>query len=222
MGTKAEMVALIQSYTTNDDDDFVDHIPDFVRASEDRIWYFIEVPKFKKTVTGICAIGEEMLALPDDYLAMGSLWTTDTQFRPIDLKDETYLREVYPNQAATARPKVFAQKDDDTVFLAPVPDIAYPLQMTYYYKPPSLMTLADDAESWLSKNAFETLKFGALMEAGIYLKLEETSVYAEYEKNFLSCLTGLKNLGEVRLRKDINRGGEKRGAPQPQPPGGSA
>lgn len=210
MGTKAELVELIQAYTTNDEDGFVAHIPDFVKASEDRIWYFIEVPKFKKTVTSLCVVDEEMLGMPDDYLAMGSLWTTDGGFRPIDLKDETYLREVYPDQTATARPKVFAQKDDDTVFLAPVPDSAYPLQMTYYYKPPSLTTLGDDDETWLSKNAFETLKFGALMEAGIYLKLQETEVYAEYEKNFIGCLTGLKNLGEVRLRKDINRGGEKR------------
>lgn len=212
MGTKDELIAILQDYTTNDADKFQSHIPDFIRASEERIWYFIQVPKFRKTVTGLCEIGDELLGLPDDFLAMASLWTTTGGFQAVDNKDETYIREVYPDQSARARPKVYAQQDDDTVLLAPVPDIAYPVQMTYFYKPPSLADQVGAGTTWLSTKSFEALKFGALMEAAIYMKKQSgvDPMGDEYEKQFMACLTGLANLGEVRLRKDVNRGGEKR------------
>lgn len=214
MGTKAELYTLLKDYTTNDEDGFITHIPDFVRASEERIWYFIQVPKFRKTVTGMASADEELLNLPGDFLAIATLWATPNgEFHPIDLKDESYLREVFPDPSVTGLPRVFAQRDDDTVILAPPPDQDYPLNMTYFYKPPSLVDQAEGGTTWLSLHSFEALKFGALMEAAIYMKKQSgvDPMGDEYEKQFMACLTGLKNLGEVRLRKDVNRGGERKG-----------
>lgn len=210
MGTRAELEQILVDYLTNDEASFVEHIPDFIRASEERIWFLVQVPKFRKTDTAlVCTIDSEQLALPEDYLALASLFVVDSGFQPVDLKDETYLREVFPDQTATARPRVAAQLDDDTVILAPVPDVAYPLQMTYFYKPPSLTTLAEDGETWLSTKAFEVLKYGAMSEAAIYMKKQD-EMSATYEEQFITNITMLANLGEVRLRKDVNRGGEKR------------
>lgn len=212
MGTRAELIALIEDYTDNDEESFLERIPDFIRSAEERIWYFIQVPKFRKSVTGLMTADQELLNLPDDFLAMAALFVTSPSFLPVDNKDETYIREVYPDRTATARPRAYAQQDDDTILLGPVPDQAYPVQMTYFYKPASLADEADAGTTWLSTKAFETLKFGVLLESGIYMKMQDTAVYAEYEKQFTACLTGLANLGEVRLRKDVNRGGEKRRA----------
>jgi len=209
MTTKEKFETDILDYMINDEETFLAHIPDFMRAAEEKIWYFIQLPKFKKTVTGVCVVGEEMLNLPDDFLAMALLGTTDGQYRALDNKDESYLREVFPDIAIRDRPRAYAQMDNDTIIVAPVPDLSYTLRMTYFYKPPSITTLAADGETWLSTRAYETLKYGALMEASIFMKMQDTAIFAEYEKSFMTSLTGLKNLGEVRLRRDIYKGGEK-------------
>lgn len=216
MTTLATITSDIELYTTYDDPDFVAMIPRFIKASEERCWFFVQLPDYQRNVTGTFTIGNPYLQLPDDFLACASLAVILASGAYVYLlpKETSYIREVYPTPSSTGQPTCYAlfsaDSDDTTILVGPTPDIAYNTAMQYFYKPPSLVT--DTTGTWLSINAYDTLLMGALSEASVYLKKVAgiDNMGDTYEQRFLVGLQGLKNLGESRDRKDIYRNGEKR------------
>jgi hypothetical protein len=216
--TLAAVTAEIESYTTYDDPAFVAEIPRFIQASEERIWYFVQLPNFQRTVTGSFTSGNQYLQLPDDFLAAASLAIVTPvtgEYVYLLPKDTTYIREVYPTPTSTGFPAVYAlftaDEDDTTIIVGPTPAASYETQLGYYYRPASLVD--QPAGTWLSINAYDCLLYGALSESANFLKKTAgiDSMGDTYEQRFLVGLQGLKNLGETRDKKDTYRNGEKRG-----------
>lgn len=215
MQTLAEMTEQIQLYTTYDDPDFVAEIPRFIQASEERCWYFIQLPAYRDAQVGTMTQGNAYLTLPTGFLAASSLAITlangETKF--LLNKDVEYIREVYPNPTTQGEPFCYAQFEaagNTVVIIGPTPNSAYVTQLNFFYKPESLVD--SPTGTWLSVNAFDTLLYGALSEASNYLKRVAgiDNMGDTYEQRFLVGMQGLKNLGESRDRKDTYRSGEKR------------
>lgn len=213
------MTADLESYTTMDGDnpDFTAEIPRFIGASEERIFFFVQLPFFRKAQTGTLTSGNPYLQLPADFLAPSSLSITI----PVTLetvfllnKDVEYIREVYPVATSTGVPFAYAlfdaDEDDTTIIIGPTPAASYACQLNYFYKPASLVDVPTG--TWLSVNAYDTLLYGALSEASNWMKRNGgvDNMADTYEQRFIVGLQGLKNLGEARDRKDTYRGGEKR------------
>ena len=216
--TLGDLKADILSYTTYEDPDFLAMRNSFIRSAEERIWYVVQLPFFKKNVTGAMTAGNPYLQLPDDFLAPESLAiTVSSEYRFLLNKDVNYIREVYPNPSTTGVPTCYAlftaDNDDTTILVGPTPTASYASELHYYYRPASITTGDDDANTtWLSEHAYDTLRYGALAEAANWMK--RTSgidvMGDEYEKRFALGVKGLQTLGEARDRKDTYRGGEKR------------
>ncbi len=208
--TYAEMTQDIQDYTSYDETSFVAHIPDFIKAAEERIWYYVYLLTFRRNSTGLFNADWEYLQTPSDFLATASLAVIENgEHKYLDVKDVSFIREAYPNRASTGRPRYYAMFDEDTFLVGPTPDQAYNVELHYYYRPPSLVGAAGNT-SWLSINAEATLRYGALMEAANYLKRTAgiDAMGEEYEKQFVLGLNGLKKLGEVRVKRDAYRSGQ--------------
>lgn len=218
MGTYADMISDIELYTEyGDNADFVTSIPTFIKAAEERIFYFVQLPFFKKGATGTFTISNPYLDLPTDFLAAASLTITIAGVSTTLLnKDVTYIREVYPSVASTGVPTCYALFDNNTILVGPTPAAAYATQLDYFYRPTSLTAGAAGGTTWLSEWAYNTLLYGALAEAANWMKRNAgIDIMAEqYDQRFLVGLQGLKNLGESRDRKDTYRSGEKRIAEQ--------
>lgn len=216
-GTYGDLTADIVAYTTYDSDDFVAQIPSFVREAEERIWYFVQIPNYRRNVTGSFDDGDPYLALPTDFLAAASLAVISALgvYTYLLNKDPNFIREVFPNPATTGVPYCYGLFDNATIIIGPSPDASYSAELNYYYKPASL-TVGDDPANttWLSLNAYDTLLYGALTEASTYLKKNSgvDNMGDEYEKRFVIGVKNLQNLGESRDRKDTYRAGEKRRA----------
>lgn len=216
MTTLAQLTADILSYTNYDEAGFVSQIPRFVQSSEERIFYFIQLPAFRRAVTGSLTLGNGYLQLPTDFLASASLAIILSTGAYVFLlnKDVSYIREVYPNPATLGQPAAYAlftaDDVDTTILIGPTPDQSYAVQLDYFYKPPSLVD--NPTGTWLSENAYDTLLYGALSEASNYLKKTQgiDDMGTTYEQRFQIGLATLKNLGESRDRKDTYRSGEKR------------
>jgi len=220
--TLADATAQILSYTTYDSDDFVAEIPQFIRTSEERIWFVCQLPYFRKAQTGNMTSGNPYLQLPTDFLAASSLSLLNP---PGDAdafllnKDVEYIRQVFPDPTATGVPFCYAWFDVDintpTIIIGPTPDDDYSVQLNYFYRPQSLTASPSDTTgTWLSNNAFDTLLMGALSESAVWLKKNAgiDNMGDVYEGRFVAGLAALKNLGESRDRKDTYRSGEKRKA----------
>lgn len=216
MATLAALTADIEAYVTYDEAEFVAEIPRFIKASEERIWFFVQLPNFRRAVTGNLTASNAYLQLPDDFLAPASLaiiLSTGVYVYLLN-KDVSFIREVYPDPTDTGQPFAYAlftaDENDTTIIVGPTPDQSYDCQLNYFYKPGSLVD--NPSGTWLSVNAYDTLLYGALSEAANYLKKTQgiDDMGNTYEQRFQIGLATLKNLGESRDRKDTYRSGEKR------------
>jgi len=204
--TLATLKTAIQDYTDNSETSFVTHLPDFIKAAEEKIFKGVDLDIFRRNVTSAFTSSDEFLSVPSDYLASFSLQITSTGSESFLLqKDVNYLREYTPASTTTGLPKYYARFDTDNFIVAPTPNSNYTLELHYYYRPTSI-TASSDGTSWLGTNAPFALLYGSLIEAYYYMK-GEPDVIAQYEKNYVFYIQRLKDLGEARENTDGYRVG---------------
>ena len=194
--TYSELKSLIQNYLQNTETQFVSDLPSIIKQAEERILKTIQLPVFRKNVSGTLTSGNEYLATPTDFLDNFSLSFTSSGSQTFLLfKDVNFIREAYPNSSTTGTPKHYALFDDGTFIIGPTPDSSYAVELHYFYRPASITAGADSGTTWLSDNAENALLYGSLLEAYIYMK-GEPDLISVYQQRFLQALARLKNLGE--------------------------
>lgn len=218
MATLADLISDVQSYTTYSEDEYVAMIPSFIREAETRVFYTVQLPNFRKNVTGNFTAANQYLELPSDFLAPASLAVILSTGDYVYLlnKDVNFMRECFPNPTVTGVPSHYALFDADAsntaIIVGKTPDQNYATELHYFYKPASLADGGADGTTWLSVHAYDALLYGTLDESATWMKRNSgiDNMGDVYGQRFLMALQGLKNLGEARDRKDVYRSGEKR------------
>jgi len=200
----------IQDYTQNTESTFVTNLPTVIKQAEDRIVKSVELPNFRKNVTGTFTNGNQYLATPSDYLYPFSLAVLDgsNNYSYLISADVSFIREAYPSASSTGTPKHYAQFDDTTFIVGPSPSSALNVELHYYYIPQSI-TASSDGTSWLGTNAPELLLYASLIEAYTFMK-GEPDIMANYEKRFQEALQKLTLLSDGYNRKDAYRDGQRK------------
>ena len=205
--TKATLTTAIQDYTDNSETTFVNNIPNFVKAAEEKILKSVDFDYFRKNVTSSLTSSDQFLTVPDDYLASFSLQITTSGSESFLLqKDVNFLREYTPASSTTGLPKYYARFDENNFILAPTPNSNYAIELHYFYRPASLTAGADGGTTWLSTNAPFALLYGSLVEAYSFMK-GEPDVLQNYNGLYTQYLERLKDLGEARENTDGYRVG---------------
>ena len=205
--TKATLTTAIQDYTDNSETTFVNNIPNFIKASEEKILKSVDLDYFRKNVTSALTSSDEFLTVPSDYLASFSLQITTSGSESFLLqKDVNFLREYTPASTTTGLPKYYARFDEDNFILAPTPNSNYTVQLNYFYRPASLTAGSDSGTTWVSTNAPFALLYGSLVEAYTFMK-GEPDVIQNYNGLFTQYLERVKDLGEARENTDGYRVG---------------
>lgn len=219
MPTLGDLKVAVEEYTTYSEPTFLVSINSFIRAAEERIWFFVQLPNFRKNLVSSFTLGAQYQDLPQDFLASASLAAILPSGEYVYLlnKDVDYIRAVYPNPTTRGEPTHYALFTADNamtqLLIGPTPDLSYGFELNYFYRPESLTEGDIDANTtWLSVHAYDTLLYGALSEAANWMKKSAgiDGMGDTYEQRFVLGLQGLKNLGESRDRKDTYRSGEKR------------
>jgi len=222
--TYTELVAAIQSYTENYEQEFVSYIPTFIQQTETRVYNTVQLPSLRANKTGILTAGNKYLSAPGDFLAVYSLAVIENYGQATEAyhfllnKDVNYIREAYPTPADTGLPQYYAifgpsvssnvATDELTFILGPTPDSGYTVELHYYYYPESITTAAD-GRTWLGDNYDPVLLYGALREAYLYMKGEQDLI-ANVEAKYNEALGQLKRLGDGMERQDAYRSGQTR------------
>ena len=205
--TKATLTTAIQDYTDNSETTFVNNIPNFVKAAEEKILKSVDLDYFRKNVTSALTSSDAFLTVPADYLASFSLQITTSGSESFLLqKDVNFLREYTPASTTTGLPKYYARFDEDNFILAPTPNSNYAIQLNYFYRPASLTAGSDSGTTWVSTNAPFALLYGSLVEAYTFMK-GEPDVIQNYNGLFAQYLERVKDLGEARENTDGYRVG---------------
>jgi len=171
----------IQAYAENTEQLFVANIPVFVQEAETRIYNTVNLPSLRKNVIGNFTAGNQYLALPNDWLANYSLAVLDTTATPTRYqyllnKDVSFLREAFPGATFSSPtyqgtpgglPAYYAlfgsqygNINEMTLMVAPTPDQSYPVEMHYFYYPPTIV------QGQIA--TFGTITGGSLYTNGIY------------------------------------------------------
>ena len=205
--TYAQLKTAIQDYTDNSETTFVNHLNDFIKASEEKLLKSVDLDYFRKNVTSTLTSSDQFLTGPSDYLASFSLQITASGSESFLLqKDVNYLREYTPSATTTGLPKYYARFDENNFILAPTPNSAYTIELHYFYRPASLTAGADGGTTWLSTNAPYALLYGALIEAYTFMK-GEADIIQNYTNLYMQYLERVKDLGEARENTDGYRVG---------------
>ena len=209
------LTTAIQNYMDNTETTFTNTIPTFIQQAEEKILKSVELPVFRKNVTGTASLGNTYLSAPDDFLAPFSLAVIDSSsnYNYLLLKHVSWIRDYTPAVATTGKPLFYALFDNNSFILAPAPNSNYTFELHYFYRPTSLVDSGDNGSTWLSTNASNTLLYGSLVEAAIFMKLPPAEIQT-FDVKYQEGLARLKLLGESKDERDEARYDSLRVPPQ--------
>ena len=217
----AQLSATIQAYSESDEPLFVENIPVFVQASEQRIYNSVQLSYLRKNVTGSVTPSNKYLSAPTDFLSVYSvaIIKANGEYEYLLNKDVNFIRQAYPSPTDTGLPKYYAifgptttggnppeLTNEMSFLLGPTPDIGYSVELHYFFYPESIVTAGT---TWLSDNFDTALLYGAMREAAIFQR-QEPDVVANYEAKYQETLMLLKQLGDGKERQDAYRSGQVR------------
>tara|TARA_Y100000004_G_scaffold19215_1_gene19767 strand:- start:218 stop:877 length:660 start_codon:yes stop_codon:yes gene_type:complete len=200
--TYDELKQAIQDYTENTETTFVNNLPLFIRATEERILKNVQLNLFMANRVGLATTGIQYLGAPSDFLAPFSLSIFNSAAGSdakeyLEFKDLSFIETFHPDYNVTGKPRYYAQFDVGNFILAPTPDVDYDVEVQYLSRPASLTSGAGTGTSWLSENAELAMLYGSLVEAYIFMK-GEPDIMALYNQRFNEAIVGLKMLGEAK------------------------
>jgi len=213
--TYATLKTAIQDYLDNTETTFVNNLDTFIKTTEERILKGVQLPVFRKNVTGRATQGNTYLATPSDFLSPFSLALIDSSgnYSYLLLKHVSWIRDYTPSASTEGLPLYYSQFDDNTFLLAPTPNATLDFELHYNYRPASLTSMQSSEQTWLSDNAPNAMLYGALVEGAVFMK-EAPDTIMLYEQKFQEALALLKVLGEYKDVRDEARNDQLKIQPQ--------
>ncbi len=210
--TYAELVTKIRDYTEVDANVFTATIVNgFILDAEYRILREVDSDNNRKYATATVVASQAYVNTPsvgtDQTLIIREAQIIPTPTAPfyytgpnavVEYRDTGFINE-YNASNATGLPKYFSYWDEDTIVVAPIPDLTYTMQLNYILKPTGLSS--SNTTSYLS-NQFPTgLLYACLVEAYGFLK-GPADMIQFYEQKYQSVLQGFSIEQMGRRRRD--------------------
>ena len=205
--TYTTLTQAVKDYTENTETTFTNNIARFITITEELILRTIQLPDFRKNVTGTLTSGNQYLTVPSDFLFPYSLAYDNSGYTFLIFKDVNFIRELYPVASTTGLPKYYAQFNENSFIVGPTPNANLTVELHYFYEPESI-TVSSDGTSWLGTNAENALLYGTLLQAYIFMK-GEADITQLYQQQFETALGQLKLEGDGYNRTDAYRTGQK-------------
>ena len=212
MTTYSELVDQIRSYTETSSDVLTTTVVnDFINQAELRIFREIDLDIFRayEFATLTASNPNPFVALPGStpttmaFVRYASIYQTtgasaNERVRLLQ-KDVSYMNEYWPNRTSVAQPKFYAMWDQNTIYLAPTPNLAYNIELALNRNETGLS--ATNTTSWVSTNAPQVLLYACLIEAFKFLK-GPYDLLAQYEKSYNESVQRLAIEQQGRRRRD--------------------
>jgi hypothetical protein len=205
--TYAELVQKIRDYTEVDANVFTSTIVNgFILDAEFRILREVDSDNNRKYATASVIAAQPYVSTP--LLTDQTLIIREAQIIPggaytgsnsvVEYRDTGFINE-YNSTNAQGLPKYFSYWDEQTIVLAPIPDLTYTMQLNYILKPAGLSV--SNTTTYLS-NQFPTgLLYACLVEAYGFLK-GPADMIQFYEQKYQSVLQGFSIEQMGRRRRD--------------------
>lgn len=188
MTTYARLRADIAEWTNNESDELEAQLDTIIELAETRLARDADLRVFRTHAVAEVLAGDAYLYMPADCLVIRNLRFTDGE--ALRLRTEGFIREYWPNELLTARPKYYAHWNESFAVLAPTPSDPAQVEVAYTRRPTGLS--ASNPTTWLSTHAYDALLFAALVEAGGYLEGVTPERHALYQQRYQEALARLQ------------------------------
>jgi|TARA_R100000458_G_C8230137_1_gene212077 hypothetical protein len=170
--THSNFLTQVRSYTEVDSNVLSDTLIDqFIRNIELEIAGKVDYDDTRKYATSSFTANKRYLVTPSDFLVIRSLQVfadnTITSAREFMEKRDTSFISEFNASGTTGKPKYYANWNENTIVVAPTPNIAYGVQLNYVISPPHFDS---STTTYLSTNQESMLLHGVLTECFAYLK----------------------------------------------------
>lgn len=166
MTAYTQLRADIANWTNNESTELTAALDTIILLAELRIYRELDLRIYRHSVSSNVEGNNPYVTLPADCLVVRALRLSSGEH--LLNRDESFLREFWPDASVLARPRYYAPWDEETLLLAPTPDQVYPVTLVYTRQPTGLS--ATNPTTWLSLNAYDLLLQACLLEAAGYLE----------------------------------------------------
>lgn len=172
----------------------------FVQQAEKKIYRTVQLPLMRQSSTVSTVSGTTSIAIPSTLLNVRSMAVTTGGYEYLQQKEVSFIREAFPDPAATGEPRFYAFLDVDSFILGPTPNAVYSIEIQYDAYPTSIVTAGT---TWLGTEFDNALLNGALIEAVRFTKGEDADVKL-YQALYVEAITLLADLNE-KIKQDAYR-----------------
>ena len=155
-------------------------IDQFIRNIELDIAGKVDYDDLRAYKTSTTVASQRYVSMPDDLIYLRSVQITSSSSRIfLEKRDTSFISEFNPGDA-TGTPKYYANWDDTTIVIAPVPNTTFTIQLNYITDPPHFNS---STATFLSNNQESLLLHGVLTECFSYLK-GPADMYTLYKQKY--------------------------------------
>ncbi len=189
--TYNSLTAQILDYLNRSDADTIAEVPNFIYQAENRIARESKNIGLETYVVTILIPGTSVYQKPGRWrrtlsLNYGSGVGFNTR-NQLFLRSYEYCRSYWPTSTLTAPPLYYADYGYTNWLIAPTPDLAYPMEISYLELP--LPLTPSNQTNWLTNYAPDVLLYACLLEAVPFLKdMELVPVWTSYYDRALASL----------------------------------
>ena len=197
----------IRNYTEVDSNGLSDStVSVIVQNAENRIYREVPIDAYRLYASTQTGAGTSTISVPSGLrnIRYVQFINSSGAVSTLEQRDSSYLAEYIANPTSTslyAEPKYWANWDEDTWFVAPVPNTTYTINIAYS-KQPATITSTTSGTSYVSVYAADMLLYASLIETYKYLKgtpdmiqVYEAS-YQQAVKSFIDEQLGLRRRDE--------------------------
>jgi len=215
--TYAELITKIRDYTEVDSNVFTSTILDgFISDAEFRILRDVDSDNNRAYAEANIVANNRFVSTPlltNQTLIIRSLQITNSTGGGknssrafLEYRDTNFISEYNPT-GVTGLPKYYSYWDENTIVLAPTPDINYNMQINYILKPAGLSS--SNTTTYLSSEFPNGLLYACLVEAYGFLK-GPADMIQFYEGKYQQALQGFTVEQMGRRRRDEYQSGSPR------------
>jgi len=205
----------IRNYTEVDSNGLSDStVSVIVQNAENRIYREVPIDAYRLYASTQTGAGTSTVSVPSGLRNIRYVQFINSSgvVNTLEQRDSSYLAEYTANPTSTSlygEPKYYANWDDDTWFVAPVPNTTYTINIAYK-KQPATITSTTSGTSYVSVYAADMLLYASLVESYKYLKGTPDMIqvyeqsYQQAVKSFIDEQLGLRKRddfsdGEIRV-----------------------
>jgi len=188
--TYDSLVADVINYSERDDAQFIAQIPSLIYLAEQEIAAQVKT-LLQLTVVNTTLVSGSQGAVLQKPARWRKTVSMSVNGEPIVKRSQDYVRQ-FQYEVSSGQPLYYADYDYNNWSLAPVPDQAYPVQITYYSLIQPLSS--DNQENLITREAPQALLYGTLLQAQGYLKsLDKIAVWKSYYDTSMAALKAENN-----------------------------